>query len=66
MTGAELIDKIHQYSLEDCEIDTHPYIVFKLSKTWKNGSTTRGYLWVENDYFDDVKYNSEGSLTYGP
>lgn len=66
MTGSELIDKIHEYKLENCEVDTHPYIAFKLLKTWKNCETTHGYLWVENDYFDDVIYNSEGSLTYGP
>lgn len=65
MTGAELIEKIRENHLENCEIDTHPCIAFKVPKMWENRLTTRGYLWVEDDWYDDVRYNKEGDFTYG-
>ena len=55
MTGRELIDKIHQYHLEDCELVMHTGIVFRINKPGTNEFLYHRYFWIENDRYEKEK-----------
>ena len=66
MTGAELIKAIKDNNLENREIREDSELKFVIDKQpFVNGDVDYLYLWLHDDYFQDVRIFEAGEISYG-
>ena len=66
MTGRELIEKIKEHHLEDCEIIDVPVRINREDGkciVFKTGPNEFKVLWITDDYFQDLVFILAGELT---
>lgn len=63
MTGNDLINLIQKHNLQNCDIlgSDEDGIKFSTDDT----DVDYSFLWLRNDYYQDVIFCKEGELTYG-
>jgi hypothetical protein len=66
MTGKDLIEAIKCNNLENREIREDSELKFVIDKQpFVNGDVDYLYLWLHDDYFQDVLMFKSGEISYG-